>query len=69
MSENALMSLIAEAQVQTQYAVRYLAELCRQFDERARRKPELGVRVEWTETDGRSTSDGGAVRCAPTPTR
>jgi len=35
--------------------------LCRQFDERARRRPELGVRVEWTETDG--TIDFGWGRC------
>lgn len=61
MSQNDPMSLIAEAQVQTEHAARYLAELCGQFDERAKHKPELGVRVEWTETDG--SIDFGWGRC------
>ncbi len=53
--------MIAEAQVQTEHASRYLAELCRQFEQRAEAKPELGVHVEWTDTDG--TVDFGWGRC------
>jgi hypothetical protein len=44
--------VIAEARIDTEHASRYLVELCRQLDEKARAKPELGVRVIWTETDG-----------------
>jgi hypothetical protein len=56
-----LVMLIAEAEVQTEHASRYVAELCEQFSERARAKPELGVRVERTESKG--TVDFGWGRC------
>jgi hypothetical protein len=54
--------MIAEARVQTEQGPRYLAELCRQLDEKARSNPDLGVRVAWTQTDG--TIDFGWGRCA-----
>lgn len=44
--------LIAETEVPTEHALRYVAELCEQFNERARAKPESGVRVERTEAQG-----------------
>jgi len=44
--------LIAEAEIQTEHASRYVAELCEQFSARARAKPELGVRVERAEGQG-----------------
>jgi hypothetical protein len=56
-----LVMLIAEAEVQTEHASRYVAELCEQFSERSRAKPELGVRVE--RTGGQGTVDFGWGRC------
>jgi hypothetical protein len=56
------MSISGETQVSTKHASRYLVEICRQFDERAKAKPELGVRVEWNEAHG--VVDFGWGRCA-----
>lgn len=53
--------LIAEAEVQTEQARRYLAEMREQFLARARAKPALGVRVEGTETE--TIVDFGWGRC------
>jgi hypothetical protein len=53
--------MIAEARVPTEQATRYLGELCRRLDEKARANPDLGVRVAWTETHG--TVDLGWARC------
>ena len=56
-----MVMVIAEAEVQTEHASRYVTELCEQFSERARAKPELGVRVQRTERGG--TVDFGWGRC------
>src|SRR3954454_5951773 len=55
------MPLIAEAQLTTGHASRYLAELCRQLDHKAQANRELDVHVAWTDTDG--TVDLGWGRC------
>jgi hypothetical protein len=56
------MTLTAETRIETGNADRYLDELCRQLDARSHAKPELGVRVSWTDTEG--SIDFGWGRCA-----
>jgi hypothetical protein len=56
------MTLTTETQIETGNAHRYLDELCRQLDARSHAKPELGVRVSWTDADG--SIDFGWGRCA-----
>src|SRR5919204_1907443 len=55
------MSVTADARVQTKDAGRCLAQLCAHLSEKAQRRPELGVRVESSETHG--TVDFGWGRC------
>jgi hypothetical protein len=52
----------AEAQIRTESASAYLAELCRQLDERATTRGDVRVRIEWSESDG--VVDFGWGRCA-----
>src|SRR5438477_10189345 len=54
--------MLGEANVQTTQASEWLAELCRQFQERAAAHPELGIEVAWSETGG--SVDFGWGRCA-----
>jgi hypothetical protein len=42
----------SEAYVATQSGSRYLAELCRGLEERAQKRPEPGMSVEWEENAG-----------------
>jgi hypothetical protein len=62
----------AEAQVDTERANRYLAQLCRHFSnlrrhesrrhaDEAQARPDVQVHVEWSETQGTVTFDWG--RC------
>jgi hypothetical protein len=44
--------LTSEAHVPTQNGPQYLADLCRQLEQRAQERPELDMTVEWNETDG-----------------
>jgi len=44
--------MLGEANVQTTQASEWLAELCRQFQERAATHPELGIQVAWSESHG-----------------
>jgi hypothetical protein len=53
--------MLGEANVQTTQASEWLAELCRQFQERAAGHPELGIEVAWSETRG--SVDFGWGRC------
>ncbi len=60
------MSLIAEAEVETEHASRYLAELCEHLNDKAQAHPDLQVHVEWSDTHG--TADFGWGRCTMTAT-
>jgi hypothetical protein len=53
--------MLGEANVQTTQASKWLAELSRQFQERAAAHPELGIEVSWSETRG--SVDFGWGRC------
>lgn len=56
------MTLTAETRIETANASKYLDELCRQLNARSHAKPELGVRVTWTDAEG--SVDFGWGRCA-----
>ena len=53
--------MLGEANVQTTQAGEWLAQVCRQFQERAAAHPELGIEVAWSETGG--SVDFGWGRC------
>jgi hypothetical protein len=55
-----MMPLTSRAHVVTQNGPQYLADLCRQLEQRAQKRPD--VSVEWEETDG--TIELGWARCA-----
>jgi hypothetical protein len=44
--------LTSEAHVPTQNGPQYLADLCRQLEQRAQERPEPDMTVDWNETDG-----------------
>ena len=43
--------LTSEAHVPTQNGAQYLADLCRQLDQRAHERSDPDIRVDWIETD------------------
>ena len=53
--------MIAEAELQTDQANHHLIEICRQLEQKAKANPELGVHVEWSDTN--ATIDFGWGRC------
>jgi hypothetical protein len=53
--------MLGEANVQTTQAGEWLAQLCRQFQERAASHPELGIEV--ARSDTRGSVDFGWGRC------
>lgn len=53
--------MLSEANLQTAQASKWLAELCRQFQNRAAKHPEMGIEVHWSETRG--SVDFGWGRC------
>ena len=55
------MPVIAEAEVETERASRYLAELCEHLNNKAQAHPDRRVRVQWSKTHG--TADFGWGRC------
>src|SRR5437764_8480 len=55
------VTMLSEANLQTAQASEWLAELCRQFQDRAAKHPELGIEVDWSETGG--SVDFGWGRC------
>jgi hypothetical protein len=59
--------LIAEAAVTTDRASRYLTQLCEHLEAIARARPQMPVRVEWSDDSGLITL--GAARCTSTHVR
>jgi hypothetical protein len=53
--------LIAEAAVNTDRASRYLGQLCQHLEAIAKARPQMPVRVEWSDNSGLITL--GAARC------
>jgi hypothetical protein len=53
--------MLSEANLRTAQASELLAQLCRQFRDRAAAHPEMGIEVEWSETRG--DIDFGWARC------
>ena len=47
-----MMPLISEADVATQNGPQYIADLCRQLEQRAQERPEPDMSVEWEEMHG-----------------
>lgn len=47
-----MTAFTSEAHVVTQNGPRYLADVCRQLEQRVRERPGPDITVEWTDSDG-----------------